>query len=103
MEITICSEGPDVPKTFGFVSSLKFDFDGEEHDQSVYYDEEKKEAILFSPAHAGYPDITTVLTSPIGDQKAKSLTCNNKICHLNEVNDELYLNPEVKSVQAENI
>ena len=85
------------------MSSIKFDFDGEEHDQSVYYDEEKKEAILFSPAHAGYPDITTVLTSPIGDQKAKSLTCNNKICHLNEVNDELYLNPEVKSVQAENI
>ena len=69
----------------------------------MYYDEEKKEAILFSPAHAGYPDITTVLTSPIGDQKAKSLTCNNKICHLNEVNDELYLNPEVKSVRAENI
>jgi len=87
--------GPVLPKPFGFVSSITFELNGEKHEQSVYYDEEKKEAVLFSPAHAGYPDITAVLTSKKGNKKAKSLMCDNQICHLNEVDDELFMNPEV--------
>jgi len=87
--------GPVVPENFGFVSSKVFEVNGEKHEQSVFYDARKKEAILFSPAHAGYPDITTVLTSKKGNQKAQSLTCDNKVCHLNDVQDELFMNPEV--------
>jgi len=86
---------PVVPENFGFVSSKVFEVNGEKHEQSVFYDARKKEAILFSPAHAGYPDITTVLTSKKGNQKAQSLTCDNKVCHLNDVQDELFMNPEV--------
>ena len=87
--------GPVVPENFGFVSSKVFEVNGEKHEQSVFYDARIKEAILFSPSHAGYPDITTVLTSKKGNQKAQSLTCDNKVCHLNDVQDELFMNPEV--------
>ena len=87
--------GPVVPDNFGFVSSKVFEMNGEKHEQSVFYDPRIKEAILFSPAHAGYPDITTVLTSKKGNQKGQSLTCDNKVCHLNDVQDELFMNPEV--------
>ena len=46
--------GPVVPENFGFVSSKVFEMNGEKHEQSVFYDARKKEAVLFSPAHAGY-------------------------------------------------
>ena len=74
---------------------IAFDINGEEHEQSVYYNDKDKEAILYSPPHSGYPAITTVVTSKSGNQKAKSLTCNDDTCHLNDVLDELYLDPEI--------
>jgi len=84
-----------VPQSFGFISSEPFELNGEKHEQSVYFDKDKKEAILFSPAHGDYPDITTVLTSKNGNQKAKSLMCDDQVCHLNEVNDKLHLDPQL--------
>ena len=74
---------------------IAFDINGEEHEQTVYYNVKDKEAILYSPPHSGYPAITTVVTSKSGEQKAKSLTCNDDTCHLNDVLDELYLDPEI--------
>jgi len=55
----------------------------------------KKEAVLHSPAHAGMPATTTVLTSKDGDKKGQSLTCDSTICHLNDVHDDLYHDPEI--------
>jgi len=89
------SQGIIPPENFEVLKPITFDSNGEEHEQAVYYNDENKEAILYSPAHSGYPAITTVLTSKNGTKKAKSLTCDDDSCHLNDVLDELYLDPEI--------
>jgi len=93
-DLNTCT-GPIIPGDFKTIDSLIFEFNGEEHEQEVFYHEEKKEAVLHSPAHAGIPATTTVLTSKDGDKKAQSLSCDSTICHLNDVHDDLYYDPEI--------
>ena len=90
-----CFIGIIPPENFEVLKPITFEVNGEEHEQAVYFNDENKEAILYSPAHSGYPAITTVLTSKNGTKKAKSLTCDDDTCHLNDVLDELYLDPEI--------
>jgi len=84
----------NIPEEFVSVSSFEFELDGEIHAQETHYNEETKEVILTSPAHSGYPEVTTVLTTKNETHKAKKMTCSDAVCQLNDVLDELNLNPE---------
>ena len=67
--------------------------DGEDHAQEAYYNEQTQELIITNPAHSGFSDSITLITSKDENGDAKILTCYNDECHYHEAHDEMGLNP----------
>jgi len=90
----ITHESASIPEHFDKVSSFEFVINGQVHAQETHHDEESGDLILTSPAHSGYPDTTTIISSKNTSEPAKMMSCSNSICHLTDLHDELALHPE---------
>jgi len=90
----ITHEGASIPEHFDKVSSFEFVVNGEVHAQETHHDEDTGDLILTSPAHSGYPDTTTVISSKNSSEPAKMMSCSDSLCHLSDLHDELALHPQ---------